>query len=187
MLPVKLLGCLIDDLSSFDKYIEASEDLPEILSVNAFRPLYPYWMRYTAGELLFSMNLDCHPIMAEMIDRTEIILRKVLPESHKVERAAIQLLKTTGIVKSHCDLTRHCAINIGLRNSSSAITRIGTSDDNTYPGFKANHMEYTIVDGHGYLFNTKQRHSVIGSAVPRYLISYGMRIPYQNLVDDMVC
>lgn len=186
-MPVKPLGRLIDDISTYDKYIEISEKLAELPSIGKLRPIYPYWLRYTAGNLLFAMNMDRDPVLKEMIDRVEIILQGIIPKPYKIEREAIQLVRTMGSIKAHSDLTRYCAISIGLRNSSSAITRVCTSDDNSYNSFKLNRTEFSVAEGYGYLFNTKQRHSVIGSDVPRYIISYGMRIPYAAISEGILC
>lgn len=185
-MPIRHLGKLIEDISSFDKYIEISENF-EIIPLKASWPGYPFWLRYLSGNILFAMNMKRHPILREMLDRTEVILRDIMPKQYPINRELIHLVKTSGFVKPHCDHERWCSINIGLRNSSSAITRICTSDDNSLNSFGMNNIEFSVTEGHGYLFNTKQRHSVTGSETSRYIISYGTGIPYSVLSEEILC
>ena len=85
----------------------------------------------------------------------------------------IHFIRTIGSVTVHKDEAgRNACINIGVRNSSGATTKI--SNDNVYSNFKNNHSAITVVEGHGYLMNTNQYHAVENlNDQPRYLITYG--------------
>lgn len=170
------LGKLIEDISIFDKYIEITEGFEEI-SAKAKIPRYPHWFKYLSGNVLFAVNMKRNSVLNELLDNAEVIFREIIPMQYPINRATIHLMKTIGNVKPHCDQSRLCAINIGLRNSSSAITRVGTDDV----------IDFSVKEGYGYLLNTKQRHSVIGSEIPRYILSYSLDIPYPIFSKEVIC
>lgn len=184
MPPIKPLGVLIEDITTFDKYIDRMADVEVVLSTENRFPTYPFWLKYRSGNY-FAFNMGKIPEMVEMLDRTEAIFRSVVPMQYPISRKRIRLIKNSNLIKSHIDRERHTGINVGLRNSSSATTFICTNDNNDEESFLKNQMSFVTMEGCGYLFNAMQRHSVVGTDVHRYILSYSMNIPYSDLFEQI--
>jgi hypothetical protein len=179
------LGTLIDPIE-FDQYITEAEKLETVVhkyGKDFNIPDYPCWMEYKnegniVGSISFSRHTLQHPILKDMVAKVADILTPIFPDPIPDR---IHLIRTVGSIPPHRDEGgRMCCINIGLKNSSSAITKL--SNDGIRENFSINNTEYTIEDGVGYLLNTNHFHSVEGDlAIPRYLITYGFGTKFEIL------
>lgn len=186
------IGKLIDP-TEFDQYIIESEKLEIVYHKYGTEysiPDYPCWMEYRNeggidGTIGFTRNTSKNPILKEMILKLIDILTPIFHERYPPVPERVHFMKTTGNIPVHKDEgNRACCINIGLKNTSSAITRI--SNDNVYVNFSANNTPYILEDGVGYLLNTHQFHSVDGDLhTPRYLITYGFTAGF-NLLEKSI-
>jgi hypothetical protein len=179
------IGQLINT-TEFDQYIIEAEQLETVVhkyggDLNILD--YPCWMEYKnegniVGSISFSRHTSKHPILKDMVLRVADILIPIVP-SFTPNR--IHLIRTVGSIPPHRDEgNRMCCINIGLKNSSSAITKI--SNDGIRENFSTNNTAYTVEDGVGYLLNTNHLHSVEGDLhTPRYLITYGFGTKFEIL------
>ena len=168
------------DPSDFQKYINEAEKLETVVhkyGTEFVVPDYPCWMKYSneagvSGSISFSRHTYKHPVLREMVDKIVELLTPIFPENAKPNIERVHFLKTKGSIVAHRDEAgRMTCINIGLKNSSSAITKI--SNDDILENFENNHTQYRIEDGTAYLLNTNSLHSVEGTDVDRYLITYG--------------
>jgi hypothetical protein len=176
------LGRLIDP-EEFTSYIEAAEGLETIIHKyggNTVVPDYPCWIEYKneggiTGSISFSRHTGKHPILSEMSKKVADVLRPIFPEKYEPEINRVHLIRTKGDIPIHRDEAgRLTCINIGLKNSSEAVTCMGASDIPREEFYKT-HSKTILKDGYGYLVNTHEWHSVNAmSDNPRYLITYGL-------------
>jgi hypothetical protein len=174
------LGKLIDPYE-FQLYTDEAEKLETVVHKygNDFIiPDYPCWMEYqnegnVTGSISFSRHTFKHPILREMVEKVRGILSSVFPNNRKVQIERIHFIRTKGSIICHKDEAgRNTCINIGVRNSSGSLTKI--SNDGIKSNFNNNHSVITVTEGHAYLMNTNQYHSVESlNDQPRYLITYG--------------
>ena len=174
------LGRLINP-NDFQIYVDEAEKLETVVhkyGSDFVIPDYPCWMEYRnegniEGSISFTRHTHKHPILKEMTEKMFAIFKIIFSISRPVLLERIHFIRTKGSVTVHKDEAgRNACINIGVRNSSGAITKI--SNDNIYSNFNNNHSVITVLDGHGYLMNTNQYHAVESTNdQPRYLITYG--------------
>jgi hypothetical protein len=119
-----------------------------------------------------------------MTQKVYHILENIFPSSIPVQIERIHLIRTKGNITPHKDEAgRTACINIGVRNSSGALTKM--SNDGIKENFNVNHYTTTIDEGHAYLLNTNQFHSVeCLNDSPRYLITYGFGVTYEILEKE---
>jgi len=186
------IGKLIEP-SEFSKYIEETEKWETVVHKYGGEfvvPDYPCWMEYKnegdiIGSISFSRNTYKNPIIAEMIDKVMKILEPIFPEGIKPIRERVHFIRTTGYIVLHKDEAgRNSCINIGVRNSSGAITRM--SNDGIRANFENNHTPWVVKEGVGYLMNVNQWHAVESiNEEPRYLITYGFGEKFNVLKDKL--
>ena len=174
------LGKLINP-NDFQIYIDEAEKLQTVIHKyggDFVIPDRPCWMEYknegdVEGSISFTRHTNKHPILKEMVEKVFNIFKIVFPASRPVLLERIHFIRTRGSVTVHKDEAgRNACINIGVRNSSGAITKM--SNDNIHTNFNNNNSAITILEGHGYLMNTNQYHAVENlNDQPRYLITYG--------------
>jgi hypothetical protein len=177
------LGKLINP-EELVSYINVAEQLETVIhkyGTEFIFPEYPCWIEYKnegniEGSISFTRHTDKHPVLLELVKRMSAILRPIFPEKYAPEENRIHILRTIGDIPIHRDeSSRLTCINIGLKNSSGAITYIGNGGE--IEDFKKNHTSTILKDGHGYLVNTYEFHSVKAiSSEPRYLITYGVGV-----------
>jgi hypothetical protein len=181
------LGKLIN-VSDYDTYIQESETLEIVLHKYGQEmsiPDYTCWMKYpnniSGGGISFTRHTNQHPILKELTVDIHSKLLKIFPKNITPLQNRIHIIKTEGNITPHIDeSSRMACINIGLKNSSAAITKI--SNDNRLENFQKNNTEYNLKDGHAYLMNTNQLHSVNAISLnPRYLITYGFGTSFDLL------
>lgn len=182
------LGKLIDT-QEFEKYIFEAEKLDTVIhkyGTEFVIPNYPCWMEYknegnVEGSIAFGRNTINHPILREMAHKVAQLLTPIFPAKHPPMPEGIHLVRTIGsIVKHRDEANRNACINIGLKNSSVAVTKIST--DGIYENFEINNTSHRVEDGVAYLLNTNQIHSVEAPLnIPRYLITYGFREKFNSL------
>jgi hypothetical protein len=188
---VKELGRLIDPIE-YERYIDAAETLETVEQIygTPYRvPDYPCWMTYgvgtSQGDIAFTRHTWKHEILTEFTDKVVGVFGQIFPSWLKPMKERVHIIRTTGSIPVHKDEGgRMSCLNVGLRNSSTAITRM--SNDGIRENFESNHTDYMVKDGFGYLLNTNAFHSVI-STFPgyRYLITYGFGEEYSKLVDHI--
>lgn len=182
------IGKLIDP-SEFSKYIEEAEKLEVFVHVYGqafYIPEYPCWMEYKnegdqIGSISFTRNTYKHPVLSLMTNELVELFTPIFPKDNPPLQERWHFIKTTGNIVTHRDEAgRNACINIGVKNSSGAITRL--SNDGIFENFENNNSEYIIKEGFGYLLNTHQWHSVESTSTePRYLITYGFGAKFDNL------
>jgi len=189
------LGKLIDT-AKFEKYITEADKLETVIHVYGSEfniPDYTCWMDYRSyqgrprdenffeGTISFTRNTLKNPILKEMAEQIVLALSTVIT----INPRRVHLMKTTGNIYKHKDEAgRLSCINIGLKNTNSAVTRV--SNDNNWNTFDTDSTEYVLEDGVGYLLNTNILHSVSGDInIPRYLITYGFNIPFKELIKQI--
>ena len=174
------LGKLINS-NDFQIYVDEAEKLETVVhkyGEDFVIPDYPCWMEYrnegdVEGSISFTRHTNKHPILKEMVEKVFNIFKIIFPASRSVILERIHFIRTKGSVIVHKDEAgRNTCINIGVRNSIGAITKM--SNDNIKHNFNNNHSAITVIEGHGYLMNTNQYHAVESiNDKPRYLITYG--------------
>jgi len=178
------------------KIIDINEFLPYIEIANSFEtlthrygsdfqvPTYPCMMQYEApgltGIITFSRNTYSDVRLRPMCDKIVSVLSGIFAPVIKFDPNRVHLLKTTGTVIPHRDEAgRISCINIGIMNSDSAVTRFSEAD--TLEDYEKSHQYAIAQDGHGYILNTAKFHSVIGTDVERYMITYGFGATYKQI------
>lgn len=179
------LGKLID-VEEFVPYINAAEQLETVIHRYGSEfvvPEYPCWIAYTNegqlhGSISFTRHTSNHPLLLEMVIKVAKILKPIFPTKYAPEESRIHLIRTKGNIPVHRDEAgRLTCINIGLKNSSGAITRMGHGGPREE--FNKAHTATILKDGHGYLVNTNEFHSVESILEePRYLITYGFGVKF---------
>ena len=174
------LGKLINS-NDFQIYVDEAEKLETVVhkyGEDFVIPDYPCWMEYrnegdVEGSISFTRHTNKHPILKEMVEKVFNIFKIIFPANRPVILERIHFIRTKGSVIVHKDEAgRNTCINIGVRNSIGAITKM--SNDNIKHNFNNNHSAITVIEGHGYLMNTNQYHAVESiNDKPRYLITYG--------------
>lgn len=182
------LGKLIDP-NEFQIYIDEAEKLENVIHKYGGEfviPDYPCWMEYknegeVEGSIAFTRHTSKHPVLSEMVKKVIDILTPIFPDNFPPMAERVHFIRTLGNIVPHRDEAgRYACINIGVKNSSSAITKI--SNDNIYENFDNNNSPYVIAEGFGYLLNTHQIHAVDGKLdMPRYLITYGFGTKFEVL------
>ena len=148
---------------------------------------FPYWIQYnnegnTQGTISFTRNTYSHPILRKMVDMIIEKLVPFFPKETPPNPLRVHLVKTTGSLPIHKDENgRTTCINIGLKNSSGAITKIST--DGHYGMMLVNSKSIVVQDGYGYLMNTNQWHSVTSTNnFDRYLITYSFDTTFSDTI-----
>ncbi len=140
------------------------------------------WMTYKLPEGSISFTRNTQIQFPEVAKTVVEYLSGIIDVPLLTER--VHFLKTTGIVKPHRDEAgRNCCINIGVLNSDSAITKI--SDKDNIDTFFDDCVDYQCKDGNAYLLNTQKLHSVIGSSVDRFLITYGFGSSFDQILSKV--
>ena len=174
------IGKIIDP-SAMDDCITAAEPL-EIITHKYGTvtdiPNYPCWMEYlnegnVQGSISFTRHTDQHPLLKDMVT---LIIEKfsiIFPKHVPLLRERVHFIRTKGDIVPHRDENgRKCCINIGVKNSTGALTIIGI--DNTYETFDKRKQSYVVEPGVGYLVDVSRIHAVTAlNDEYRYLITYG--------------
>lgn len=186
------LGKLINP-NDFQIYVDEAEKLETVVHKyggDFVIPEYPCWMEYKnegsiIGSIAFTRHTFKHPILYKMVKQVVEILTPILPNNFPPVVERVHLIRTLGNIVPHRDEAgRYSCINIGVKNSSNAITKI--SNDGVYENFDDNHSSYVVEEGFGYLLNTNQLHAVDGKLdIPRYLITYGFGTKF-DILNKMI-
>ena len=184
------LGKLID-VDEFVPYISAAEEMETVIhryGAEFSVPDYPCWIEYKdeggiKGSISFSRHTGKHIVLSEMVQKVAEILRPVFPEKYQPEANRVHLIRTHGDIPIHRDEAgRLTCINIGLKNTSGAVTCMGNGGPREE--FEKNHTAMILKDGHGYVVNTHEYHSVKAlSSNPRYLITYGLGVKFDYFTE----
>lgn len=171
----------------FEKYIDEFEKLETIKHTYGETqngPTYPHIMEYAnfgkiKGSISFSRHTYDHPILKKMSLTIKETLISLFPSNYELLVERVHILKTIGSIRPHRDESgRMCCINIGIKNTASALTKVSNNDVNS------EFSEYTLNDGEAYLLNTNAIHEVIGDLeTPRYLITYGFAKPFSIITQ----
>ena len=125
------------------------------------------------GSISFTRNTDKHPILSEMVTLILQIFSEIFDKELPLLRERVHFIRTKGSIVPHRDEGgRRCCINIGVKNSTGALTKL--SIDDKFETFDEQHETYIIDPGVGYLLDTSRIHAVAATNdQPRYLITYG--------------
>ena len=186
------IGKLIEPID-FLKYITVIEKLETVVHKYGTEfqvPDYPCWMKYEnegdiQGSISFTRHTYKHPELKEMVDTIYDKLATIFPKNMSPIKERIHIIKTEGDIVAHKDEAgRNTCINIGLQNSSGAITKM--SNDGLLKNFYNNHTDYVIEEGYAYLVNVNRYHAVHSiSDGPRYLITYGFAERFDDLKNTI--
>lgn len=140
------------------------------------------WLTYptNGGSISFSRNTsNFYPAVARY---TIEYMHKIVDVPLFVDR--VHFVRTIGRVDPHRDeANRNCCINFGLRNSNSAITKVSPDPDPTK--FEEMAQDFICEDGSVYLLNTQKIHSVVGTDLPRYMVTYGFQVPFDTVLKQV--
>jgi hypothetical protein len=187
-----LLGRVLKNINEYDHYLTEVEKLEVVIQKYYHEmtiPEYPCWLRYEnernqIGSISITSNLHKHSILSNLTKQIADLLNLTfLNKNFKFKSTKINLIRTTGMIGIHQDQgNRLCCINIGLKNSNTAITKI--SNDKDINNFENTYETLSVLDGYAYLMNTSNWHSVesLGNSV-RYLITYNFSNSYSNLLE----
>jgi hypothetical protein len=150
----------------------------------------PFWQKYPAN-VSFARNFyinfqnECQivadslykikPEILEALNEIGILNADIKFIPHKV--GLMRIPAGTSILP-HIDINRSICINVGLKNSNSAITHVS---DFKVENFWSNPLEtYKMEDGDVYLLNVKKTHAVKpadeNNNLDRYIITYTLKI-----------
>lgn len=179
-----------------DKFI-----MPEYFNLNMFDnlPIYKhiygmpmekipsslYWTEYQPREQgggIISFARQIYIRYPELAEYVQNYIQKFF-STYKIEIYRVGLIKTCGNIRSHIDESnRLSCINIGIKNSSGAVTRTSNVKDEEL--YEKTATEITCQDNHAYLLDTGSRHEVIAlNNLPRYLFTYGFGLPYAEILE----
>jgi len=147
-----------------------------------------YWTeyQYAEGMISFARKLYIeYPEVAKYI----VSYMKTLFPNVLFDYQRVGLLKTRGDVTPHCDESnRKCCINIGIKNSSSAITKTSKLKVPEYTRelFEEVCASNRCQDGSAYLLDTSSVHEVISLdlTVNRYLFTYGFGRSFEEIYSQ---
>lgn len=140
------------------------------------------WMSYAGtegGEISFTRNT--HIYLPEVAKYVTAYMQQFVKIDLQLLPERIHFIRTRGTVNPHRDEpSRKCCLNIGLKNSNSAITNI--ADTENISEFLKGHDSYTCEDGSMYLLDTSRIHSVEGDPnVSRLLLTYGFTRDFKTI------
>jgi len=182
------LGKLLNP-NEFHKYVKETNYFETVLhkygtEVNV--PDYPCWMKYNyeggeIGSISFTRNTMKNVVLREMIEKVGLLIDSITIDKFKPDLSRIHFIKTEGNIPPHKDEgNRMCCINIGIKNSNSAVTKISNINSNI--NFYNDCADYVVEDGFGFLLNTNRYHAVTGDTnKPRYLITYGFSHKFEDV------
>jgi hypothetical protein len=187
---MKELGHILDILD-FEKYIEISETYPIVYRTYGTPPPvcnFPHWTAYqnrppASGMNAFTDHINDESPLREMQIQVARLIQPLL-DDFNIVADRIRLMKSVGSLNRHIDEGgRRCCINIGLRNSSTAVTRYSYG---THIDFQKTAKSFRVEEGHAYLLNTNILHDVVGDkSLTRYLITYGFRESYDEVFSKL--
>lgn len=143
-------------------------------------PIRLYWVEYQPyqeGDGTISFARKLYLKYPEVADYVVDYISKFFPKL-PLDRRRVNLLKTCGSIRRHMDESlRKSCINIGLKNSLGAMTRVSnTKDHDLYESVATTEQ---CLDGHAYLLGTSFLHEVVAvNPEPRYLFTYGFGVEF---------
>jgi hypothetical protein len=146
-------------------------------------PTELYWLEYQqagGGNISFVRKLYLqYPDVAEYLVN---YIRQSFPKL-ELYKERVNILKTVGSIVPHVDESnRMCSINIGVKNSKGAITKM--SSTRVRSEYESTVKTYQCQDGHGYLIDTSCFHEVIAvNQEPRYLFTYGFGRDFNTIMS----
>ena len=175
-------------------------NMDELIDLPVYRHVYGnlqeedpttlYWTEYHSldpelnekGSISFVRKLYLqYPEVAKyVVDYLQTLFPIIEFETNRVS-----VLKTNGSINPHTDESgRICCVNIGIKNSSAAVTR--TSSTNDLEIFENVASEIVCQDNHAYLLDTSSDHEVIGKdlTTDRFFFSYAFRREF-NIVHSV--
>lgn len=189
------IGKIIDDVNIYENFLLDLKNLKTVTQKyyeKMIIPSYPCWLQYVnernqIGSISITSSLYKHKNLKNL---TSIIAQKLnnlkIFKNIKFKNTRINFLRTSGTVAIHQDTgERNCAINIGLKNSNLASTKI--SLDNVFENFDKNHETLIMNNGYGYLINTQTFHSVYHHDDQlRYLITYSFKESFEEIKNKII-
>jgi hypothetical protein len=157
--------------------------LPEIIHTygNPQPPIGGYWMSYirqqpSQEEYKISFLRHAHNIFPTFITDVTLYLTSVL--ARPIMPSAITIMRTIGSVPPHIDEARKTCVNIGLHNTTVAMTVCHDEPE----------IAQTCCDNCAYLLDVSKTHSVrsFSRYTPRYLVSYGMTESYDEILTHIL-
>lgn len=172
------------------------EGLPTIMHVyNTTQPQSedPFWMEFSKpqdptidnlghghGSIAFTKHTA--RILPDLVNSVYSYFMDIAPR-FPWDKDRIHLIRTAGYVIPHRDepSVRRTTINIGLKNSNCAETKFSNTGSLTDVTDTTN---FIMQDGEVYMLDVFKVHSVhpIKPCEYRYLITYSMTTPYNNLL-----
>jgi hypothetical protein len=145
------------------------------------------WMEYNnegfhTGRISFCRNIGTH--WPEAAYHVIEYLSSLLPD-WPLDPNRVAFMRTYGNIAPHRDEGgRLCCINIGIRDSDVAVTRVSLDDD--FDTFDREYEDHTVNDGCSYLLDVSRVHAVYQTSLGnRLLISYGFGVPAERVLSHL--
>ena len=163
------------------------KDNPEIWQ--CYKSGIPFWQKYKSN-ICFARNFcTAFPLECEIVAQTLENIKKELYNTNKPSDILSLFLNSTIIpnrvnlmkipsgvtIEPHIDSKRSICINIGLKNSNTAITHVSEYDEKNFWNNPTD--TFQMEDGDIYLLNVKKTHAVKYmlpdiTNLDRYIITY---------------
>ncbi len=138
------------------------------------------WMTYAGKKGNISFSRNTHQFYPDLAVYVVDYMKSIIDVPLHPER--VHFIRTIGEVDPHRDeANRGCCINLGLKNSNTAVTEISSDPDIT--NFDTTKESFVCQDGGVYLLDTQKIHSVKGTAEKRFLITYGFKASFDIILD----
>lgn len=149
-------------------------------------PTTLYWTEYQLNREIYGTISFLRKLHIAYPDIAKYIVEYLgtLFNNIEFDYRRIGLLKTRGSVIPHFDeSSRMCCINIGIKNSDTAITKVSATKE--YELFEENSYPIQCKDGHTYLLDTSSIHEVVSldDTKDRFLFTYGFGAEFHRVLS----
>ena len=161
-------------------YGESQEEDPTTLYWTEYHSLDPDLNEKGSISFVRKLYLEYPEVAQYIVDYLQTLFPIIEFETNRVS-----VLKTNGSINPHIDEAgRICCVNIGIKNSSAAVTRTSSTKD--FEIFEKVASEVVCQDNHAYLLDTSSVHEVIGKdlTTDRFFFSYAFRREF-NIVHSV--
>jgi hypothetical protein len=149
-------------------------------------PTTLYWTEYQLNKEIYGTISFVRKLYIAYPDIAKYVVEYLgtLFNNINFDYQRVGLLKTRGSVTPHFDESnRQCCINIGIKNSNSAITKVSATKDRDL--FEENSYPIQCKDGHTYLLDTSSIHEVVSldDNKDRFLFTYGFGVEFDRILS----
>lgn len=143
-------------------------------------PSGPFWLTYGGGVFFMRKTIELLP---DFCHETKRVINERFPCLPDFGPERVMVIKTSikGTYWHADEMNRNTAINIGIKNSNTSLTRFTLEEDQAK--FNDRVVDFTCQDGRAYLLNTRRFHKVVSKGFEgfRYLASVSFMEPYETI------